>query len=291
MKPNWIGHSWTLSPPAVLPRVVSAQYSDRPPWGKSGRNVHRLWVLDYARGDCGLARVGSLRGPWLPRRARTAHLYAPLTPYWEDTSAVAGMVREAWAIFAGGEEAGLSRLLDHRRGFARITDPAGLLESPLHEMALAGQTMGEAGFWHAQAALAGIVGLLHSASPGEDGRLILRAEIAPARREPGIVEAAHEYFREHLAERVTIAAVARHLRMSESAFSHGYAQEAGQPPMAALGALRIALARNLLLRGLKMETIARQAGFCDAFHFSKAFRKHSGLSPSAFRRSFGQAGG
>jgi AraC-like DNA-binding protein len=292
MKPSWIGHSWTGAAATVLPRVVSAQYSERPPWGSRGRRLHRLWVLDYARNDCGLARVGSSRAPWQPRRARTANLYAPGTPYWEDPSASAGPLREAWAIFAGGEEAGLAGLLDRRKRWAVIADPAGLLEAPLHEMALAGQSRGEAGFWRAQAALATLMDLLNSATResdvtrGEDACWILRPAGPPARA-AGIVEAAGEYFREHLAQRVTLSAVARHLRMSESAFSHGYAQQAGLSPMAALGAMRIALVRNLLLRGLKMDAIARQAGFCDAFHLSKAFRKHCGVSPSAFRRGFG----
>ncbi len=56
--------------------------------------------------------------------------------------------------------------------------------------------------------------------------------------------------------------------------------------MAALADLRMELARNLLLRGLKMDAIARQTGFCDAFHFSKTFRKRCGVPPSAFRRDF-----
>ena len=59
--------------------------------------------------------------------------------------------------------------------------------------------------------------------------------------------------------------------------------------MAALADLRMELAHNLLLRGLKMDAIARQTGFCDAFHFSKAFRKRCGMPPSAFRRDFWRA--
>jgi transcriptional regulator GlxA family with amidase domain len=54
--------------------------------------------------------------------------------------------------------------------------------------------------------------------------------------------------------------------------------------MAALAALRIELAKSLLLRGLKIETVASQTGFFDAFHLSKTFKNHTGLSPSEFRR-------
>jgi len=106
---------------------------------------------------------------------------------------------------------------------------------------------------------------LNSSRSGRPG-----GRTAPGR---SLAEAARAFFQTRLSERITIATVARHLLMSPSAFSHSYAREAGQSPMAALADLRMELARNLLLRGLKMDAIARQTGFCDAFHFSKAFRK------------------
>jgi AraC-like DNA-binding protein len=315
MKPAWIGHTWTTPPATVLPRVVSAQYGQRPPsGGPANRCLNKLWVLDYARSDCGLARVGSLRSPWVARAAGTVHLYPPGTPYWEDTSTLRRLVREAWMIFAGGEQAGLRRLVDPRRRFARISDPARLLEPHLLEMAQAGATAGEAGFWRAQSELAAILALLCSlptSGKKARGRLVLhppsehagergqvgadasnpsRAGLSGDRTAPArcLVEAAREFFRPRLSERITIAAVARHLLMSPSAFSHCYAQEAGQSPMAALADLRMELARNLLLRGLKMDAISRQTGFCDAFHFSKAFHKRCGMSPSTFRGDFWQ---
>jgi AraC-like DNA-binding protein len=288
MNPSWIGYSWTTARPLVAPRIVSAQYLERPPWGVSGRIVHKLWVLDYSRSDCGRVRVGSTRASWWPRRSRVAHLYPPGTPYWEDTSHVRGLVREAYVIFAGGDEAGLGSLISRGRRFARIADLAGLLDRPLYDMALAGQTLGEAGFWRGQVALASALDLLAAAEPRADGTFLLSAASARAGAARGLVDEVHDYFRAHLAEKVTLASAARHLGMSESALSHRYAAEAGRPPMAALAALRIELAKSLLLRGLKMEAVARQTGFFDAFHFSKAFKKHSGASPSEFRRAFGR---
>ncbi len=298
----WIGYSWTAAPAGVQPRVVSAQWVQRAPWGRTRRIIHPFWVLDYARSDCGLVRVGSPQAPWRRRTARTVHLYPPGTAYWEDASSARSPVLEAYAVFSGGEQAGLGKLVDRRTRFARLADPAGLLERPLHEMALAGQSRQEAGFWRAQAALAEIVDLLRTAAradeggsgPAWEGAKSARQDggwtLRPAGVEPsgphGIVEAARDYFREHLAEGVTIAAVARHLHMSPSAFAHRYAAEAGEPPMAALAALRMDLARNLLLRGLKMDAVASETGFCDAFHFSKAFRRRYGQPPSRFRADF-----
>ena len=285
-KRSWIGHSWTASPAGVVPRIVSAVSVSRPPWEATRRIVHDLWVLDYSRSDCGRVRVGSPRSPWLPRGPRIAHLYPPGTPYWEDPTAVRGPVSEAWILFTGGSEAGLGRLMDRAHPFARVTDPAGRIGECLHDMAAAGQALGEDGFWTAQAALAQLLALLGHARRQGDGTLLLPDSIREKEPDKGLIELVSEYFRSHLAEKVTLASAARHLGMSPSALSHRYTAEAGQPPMAALTGLRIELAKSLLLRGLKIETIADQTGFFDAFHLSKSFKSHTGLSPSDFRRGF-----
>ena len=36
---------------------------------------------------------------------------------------------------------------------------------------------------------------------------------------------------------------------------------------------------------VKLRTIASELGFCDEFHFSKAFKRAYGISPSEYRRS------
>lgn len=291
IKRSYVGYSWTAAPSGLTPRVVSAVWVSRPPWETLRRIVHDFWVLDYSRSHCGRVRVGSPRSPWLPRGPRLAHLYPPGTPYWEDPRGVRGPVSEAWVLFTGGDQAGLGRLIVGRQRFARIVDPAGRIEGCLHEMAEAGQSLGENGFWPAQAAMAQLIGLLLGQSQRQrDDTLLLPDEAQHTAPGRGLVESVNEHFRAHLAEKVTLASTARHLGMSESALSHRYAAEAGQPPMAALAALRIEMARSLLLRGLKLDTIAAQTGFFDAFHLSKTFKHHTGLSPSEFRRSFAGRG-
>jgi AraC-like DNA-binding protein len=99
-----------------------------------------------------------------------------------------------------------------------------------------------------------------------------------------LIEATHAFFRDHLGERITLTRVARHLAMSRSAFSHRYRELAGETPMRALLSMRIVEAKRLLLRGVRMEAIAHELGFFDASHFSKAFKRQCGLSPSRFRR-------
>ncbi|NLX57867.1 MAG: helix-turn-helix transcriptional regulator [Phycisphaerae bacterium] len=290
MTRSWVGHSWTTLRPGVAPRIVSAHYVERPPWGMTGRSLHQFWVLDYARSPCGRVRVGSQRAAWRTREPRTAHLYSPGTPYWEDTTGVRGPIREAWVIFDGGDEAGLRRLFDRGRRWAHLADPAGLLDEPLREMALNGHARGEAAFWQGQAALAGVIDLLGRAVRQDDMTLLLTAQVEPpADPTQDLVRRADDYFQAHLADKITLADVASHLGASSSALSHRYSELTGRSPMAVLAAMRIELSKSLLLRGLKMEVIAQQTGFFDAFHFSKAFKKHCGTSPSRFRRQGGAA--
>jgi AraC-like DNA-binding protein len=285
---GWIGYSWTQPPRGIVPCVLSASYCRQPARGPARRIVHEFWVLDYARSDCGRVRVGSVRSRWLRRKWRTAHLYPPGTPYWEDSSRIGGPTHEAWVIFDGGDQAGLRALIRAGEAFACISDPAGRLDALMYAIARAGHDLGEAGFWRAQASLAEVFDLLRGVVRREDGPALLPAADPPAGSPTRLVRAVQDYFRAHLDGPIRLADLARHLSMSPSALSHRYAREAGQPPMSALTELRIEVARGLLLRGLKLDAVARQTGFYDAFHFSKTFKKVCGIPPSRFRRDFGR---
>jgi len=281
-----MGHAWT-TPRDASPRVVSAAWCQRDPVRLARRIVHEFWVLDYSRSDCGRGRVGSARARWWPRPPRVAHLYRPGTPFWEDDTAVGGRVCEAWVLFSGGEHADLERFFSADRPFGRIVDPGGRIEARLYDIALTGHRRGEAGFWTAQAQLAALLDDLQGVRPhGPHEPFILPATRRADEQAEDLVEAARNFFRDHLAERITLARAAAHLGMSQSSFSHRYTALAGRPPMADLAAMRVEAATGLLLRGLKLDAIARQVGFCDAFHLSRAFRRHRGVAPSRFRQQF-----
>jgi len=103
--------------------------------------------------------------------------------------------------------------------------------------------------------------------------------------EPGddrasLVERADRYMRQHLHTRCQVADVATHVGLSESGLHHAYRRATGRTPMAALRTMRVEAARARLLRGVNtLETIAAQTGFADAFHLSKSFKRHFGVSP------------
>jgi AraC-like DNA-binding protein len=102
--------------------------------------------------------------------------------------------------------------------------------------------------------------------------------------EISFAEKVDDYLREHSAERLTLAGIARHLHVSPSTLSHRYRQEAGRSPMKRLIEIRIGMAKGLLFRGYPLKTIAEQTGFSDMYHLSKTFKRQEGVSPRAFLR-------
>lgn len=106
---------------------------------------------------------------------------------------------------------------------------------------------------------------------------------SPARR---LTEAAAAYCREHLADRVSVAALARLCGLSQWHFSRLFKAEHGLSPAAFLQVERVREAVRLLQdTDAPLKAIANQCGFLDANYLGKVFLHHMGVSPGAFRRS------
>ena len=79
-------------------------------------------------------------------------------------------------------------------------------------------------------------------------------------------------------------AVAECLGMSYENFRKRFSRGAGESPGRYAARVMNERAANLLRKtNLGVGQIADALGYCDAFHFSKQFKKHNGLSPRAFR--------
>lgn len=76
------------------------------------------------------------------------------------------------------------------------------------------------------------------------------------------------------------------LNLSVSRFDHLFKQYMGVSPYAYYINLRISNARNLLEgTSLKIKDIATKCGYQDAMYFTQAFKKETGMTPSAWRRA------
>lgn len=88
----------------------------------------------------------------------------------------------------------------------------------------------------------------------------------------------------HLSEPLLVEDMARRAHLSPSRFNAVFRQRFGTSPHQYLLRLRVQHAQELLnSTDFTLQKIAEYCGFADVHHFSKAFRKVTGLSPGAYR--------
>jgi len=94
------------------------------------------------------------------------------------------------------------------------------------------------------------------------------------------------YIEEHLAEPISLATLARLVRLSPYYFCRAFKQSFGMPPHRYHNARRIEHAKSLLARPVASVTnVGFTVGFGETSSFTVAFRKTTGLTPTAYRRS------
>ncbi len=99
------------------------------------------------------------------------------------------------------------------------------------------------------------------------------------------VRKAITYMRSHLQERLSIRDLAEIAGLSDSRFSHLFAEETGMSPMAYFRKERLESAKNMLLYSeYKVNEISTILGFANESHFIKTFREYTGVSPGEFKK-------
>jgi AraC family transcriptional regulator len=94
-----------------------------------------------------------------------------------------------------------------------------------------------------------------------------------------------EFIEEHLAEHVSLAALAGLVDLSLYHFARAFKQSFGAPPHRYHMARRMDHARGLLQKpALSVTEIGIQTGFRETSSFTRAFRKFTGLTPTEYRR-------
>ncbi|MBA2480048.1 MAG: helix-turn-helix domain-containing protein [Planctomycetes bacterium] len=100
------------------------------------------------------------------------------------------------------------------------------------------------------------------------------------------IERALALMREHVAEPLTGAELARAAGLGHSRFSIVFKDQTGYTPKEYLRRLRIDRARTLLGDiDLSIKQIAARTGFEDQYHFSRVFRQIDGVPPTAYREA------
>jgi AraC family transcriptional regulator, transcriptional activator FtrA len=95
---------------------------------------------------------------------------------------------------------------------------------------------------------------------------------------------------ERLDQPLTVADLAARASSSQATLHRRFRAELGTTPLAWLTTERIALACRLIERGeVRLDRVATASGFGTAANLRARLRKHTGLTPSAYRRRFGPA--
>ena len=95
-----------------------------------------------------------------------------------------------------------------------------------------------------------------------------------------------DYIEEHLAERISLNTLAGLVNLSPHYFCRAFKHSLGVPPHRYHNSRRIERAKRLLAaHSLTVTEVGFQLGFADTSSFGAAFRKATGLTPTAYHRS------
>ena len=96
-----------------------------------------------------------------------------------------------------------------------------------------------------------------------------------------------DYISQVLESKITIPMLASHFYCSESHLSHCFKQDVGIAVMEYVIAQKVNASKPLIRQNLPLAQIAEQLSFSSQSHFSKAFRKTTGVSPMTWKKSAG----
>jgi AraC family transcriptional regulator len=97
-----------------------------------------------------------------------------------------------------------------------------------------------------------------------------------------------QYIDEHLPEDLSLATLAELARLSTFHFVRAFKQSFGLPPHRYLSSLRMERAKSLLADpAMSVTQVGFNLGFSETSSFTTTFRKHTGLTPTAYRQSLG----
>lgn len=102
----------------------------------------------------------------------------------------------------------------------------------------------------------------------------------------GTIQKIKKYLETHYAENITLQDVADEICLDKSYLGRLFKEECRMTVMGCLREVRLAKAKELLLRGMNSGEVAEKTGFGDAAYFAKSFRQATGISPARYRETW-----
>lgn len=107
--------------------------------------------------------------------------------------------------------------------------------------------------------------------------------------EPGLIEQATAYIKEHIFQKLSRGEVAEHVHLNQEYFSRLFRKETGLSFKDYVLKEKMKRAANMLSStSLSVGLIASKVGFDNFSHFSQTFRKYYNLSPQEYRETSGK---
>lgn len=257
---------------------------------RGGRGVHRIDGTPYGivRGDVYMMAPGSTHGYLDYKDLVIDGFYFPFSLLEPREADALRELRGFWRLFVTGGEANIERRLHlspttHKQIETQIEE----LRDEWVKDSAAALCMLRSGFFRLLITLA----RLHAgakAETGEETGQALRRSLGrhqPFGRDMELADV-RRWCEENRGEMPSVSQLASMMWLSPSQFRAVWKRETGVAPAIYLRRLRLERARTQLDEArLSVTQVARDAGFADAAHFSRAFRAVYGQSPRQYRQS------
>lgn len=116
-------------------------------------------------------------------------------------------------------------------------------------------------------------------------RAIQDRSAAPLKAEkPELLDQVLAYIEDHLAEKITLSDIAKHLWVSQSTITQTFRNKLGVSFYRCVTQRRLIAAKTLIIEGVPLESVGQKVGYSDYSSFYRAFKQEYGISPRQFRK-------
>jgi AraC-like DNA-binding protein len=268
--------------------------------GTTGVHCHEFYELVYVIGGRGTHSIGDSR---YPIRTGDVYVISPNEPHAYDSMAgvelrivnvlfLPAILDES--LLSGPTLSGLARLLYIEPLFreeARFTNRLNLQGAPAYRVEMLLQEMEEEQETRAPGYELVLKNtfctLLVLLSRAYEQQIVCQGAELEFTRRHAVVEAALRYIEAHHTEPLSVADVAQHTAMSASRLAHLFKEGTRRSVLAYLHKYRInRICAELLRTDAPVGELAASLGYGDLRFFHRVFRRHTGCSPTEYRRVF-----